>query len=95
VKKSLISKNKKRVVCNGCHFLVFRSFTPLCLCKTMFLDNAIDKHVDLKGILLANTVNRSNKCSHKKLFSFKVIRIRAWIRKECEKKGISYGRKHK
>jgi hypothetical protein len=72
---------------------VFLNGKDVCLRKAFFSHTPIEKNADVVGIIICSKLNLKNNCKFKQIWNFNSFLIRRWLKKDCKKRGISYGKK--
>jgi len=82
---------RKKVVCDHCAFLVVvEGVPPLCIATASLVDSPLRKAVDLRGMVQARQRNANKNCKKRRRFSLRALKIRMWIREDCERRGLEY-----
>lgn len=90
IRNRVMKRNKNKVVCFGCTYLVGLCNEPKCIQKIKFVQSALLKAIDVVGLESPQIKNRKNNCKHKKLFDIHTIKFKLWLRNYSSKEGMDY-----
>lgn len=77
--RKLSRKKTNKVYCSGCANLFYTGGVPLCVATAEFVGGPIRKHVDVKGVVPAESRNRRNDCPLRESSSLHAYRIKKWL----------------
>jgi hypothetical protein len=74
-------KNRKRVTCKGCAFLILTNkLPPGCTAFAYFKSSALQKRHDLLNVKESDKINQHNNCKKKRVVSLRGFFMRKWLK---------------